>query len=209
MNRNISVSRGFVHRLLIAAMVSMLLAGCAGKLPPAPQKASSSNYSYEIGPGDQLNITVWRNPELSAKVPVRPDGKISTPLIGDVSVTGRSAADLATDIEERLEKYVRDPKVTVVIEQFEGVAAKQIRVIGQVAKPMTVPYRQNMSLLDVMLAVGGLTEYAAGNRAVLIRSGEKKTQYNVRLNDLLKSGDVSADIEMLPGDVIVVPNSWF
>ncbi|MFT3804577.1 MAG: polysaccharide export protein [Burkholderiaceae bacterium] len=209
MNCTPFIPRVFVHRLLAATMISILLAGCASTLPPAPQKASSPAYSYEIGPGDQLNVTVWRNPELSAKVPVRPDGKISTPLIGEISVTGRSAADLATDIEQRLGKYVRDPKVTVVVEQFEGVAAKQIRVIGQVAKPMTVPYRQNMSLLDVMLAVGGLTEYAAGNRAVLIRSGEKNAQYNVRLSDLLKSGDVSADIEMLPGDVIVVPDSWF
>jgi polysaccharide export outer membrane protein len=193
---------------LVATVV--LLSGCAsGSLPPAPQKAASAGYRYQIGPGDQLEINVWRNPELSAKVPVRPDGKITTPLIEDLQAVGKNPADLAREIEARLVKYIRDPSVTVLVTSFVGNSTEQVRVVGQAARPAALPYRQNMTLLDVMITVGGITEFAAGNRAVLIRQAEGNRQYSVRLKDLLKGGDVSANVEVLPGDVIMIPEGLF
>jgi polysaccharide export outer membrane protein len=193
---------------LVATVV--LLSGCAsGSLPPAPQKAASAGYRYQIGPGDQLEINVWRNPELSAKVPVRPDGKITTPLIEDLQAVGKNPADLAREIEARLVKYIRDPSVTVLVTSFVGNSTEQVRVVGQAARPAALPYRQNMTLLDVMITVGGITEFAAGNRAVLIRQAEGNRQYSIRLKDLLKGGDVSANVEVLPGDVIMIPEGLF
>jgi len=195
---------------LALVATAALLSGCAsGSLPPAPQKAASAGYRYQIGPGDQLEISVWRNPELSAKVPVRPDGKITTPLIEDLQAVGKNPADLAREIEARLAKYIRDPAVTVLVTSFVGNATEQIRVVGQAARPAALPYRQNMTLLDVMITVGGITEFAAGNRAVLIRQAENNKQYSVRLKDLLKGGDVSANVEVVPGDVIMIPEGMF
>ena len=195
---------------LALAAAAALLAGCAsGSLPPAPHKAASAGYRYQIGPGDQLEINVWRNPELSARVPVRPDGKITTPLIEDLQAVGKNPADLAREIEARLAKYIRDPSVTVLVTSFVGNATEQIRVVGQATRPAALPYRQNMTLLDVMITVGGITEFAAGNRAVLIRQAENNTQYSLRLKDLLKGGDVSANVEVVPGDVIMIPEGMF
>lgn len=195
---------------LALVATAALLSGCAsGSLPPAPQKAASAGYRYQIGPGDQLEISVWRNPELSAKVPVRPDGKITTPLIEDLQAVGKNPADLAREIEARLAKYIRDPSVTVLVTSFVGNATEQIRVVGQAARPAALPYRQNMTLLDVMITVGGITEFAAGNRAVLIRQAENNKQYSIRLKDLLKGGDVSANVEVVPGDVIMIPEGMF
>jgi polysaccharide export outer membrane protein len=200
-----------LRRFSLAFVASVaLLSGCASNsLPPAPQKAASAEYRYQIGPGDQLEISVWRNPELSAKVPVRPDGKITTPLIEDLEAVGKNPADLAREIEARLAKYIRDPSVTVLVTSFVGNATEQIRVVGQAARPAALPYRQNMTLLDVMITVGGITEFAAGNRAVLIRQAENNKQYSVRLKDLLKGGDVSANVEVVPGDVIMIPEGIF
>jgi polysaccharide biosynthesis/export protein len=185
------------------------LAGCAGNLPNAPSQASSPDYKYIIGPGDNLNIIVWRNPELSGNIPVRPDGRITTPLVEDMVALGKNPTQLAREIETALKKYIQDPVVTVVVQNFGSVTSEQVRVIGQAARPAALPYRQGMSLLDVMISVGGLTEFASGNRAVLIRASEGNKSYNIRLRDLMKRGDVTANVQLLPGDVIIIPESWF
>lgn len=200
----------FSSRSLVCIITAIGLAGCASSnLPPAPAKAAVPTYTYQIGPGDSLNINVWRHPELSTTVPVRPDGKFSTPLVEDIVALGKTPADLAREIETRLAKYVREPSVTVSVASFVGNASEQVRVVGQAAKPAAINYKQGMTLLDVMILVGGITDNAAGNRATLIRQSENNKQYNVRLRDLLKGGDVSANVEVLPGDVILIPESYF
>ncbi|TXG78448.1 MAG: sugar ABC transporter substrate-binding protein [Thermomicrobiales bacterium] len=188
----------------------ILLSACAGqRYAPAPATAGAEGYSYVIGPGDTLGITVWRNPELSTTVPVRPDGKISTPLVEDLQAIGKDPSTLARDIEKALAKYIRDPVVTVVVSNFVGPYSEQIRVIGEAAKPQILAYRQKMTLLDVMIAVGGLTDFADGNAATILRTADANKQYSVRLKDLVKRGDVSANVEMRPGDVLIIPQSWF
>ncbi|WP_173766312.1 XrtA/PEP-CTERM system exopolysaccharide export protein [Nitrogeniibacter mangrovi] len=190
--------------------VLLLLAGCAtNSFPPAPAMAADADYNYVIGPGDTVNIVVWRNPELSMSVPVRPDGKITTPLVEDLPAIGKDATTLARDIEKALEKYIREPVVTVIVTSFVGPYSQQIRVVGEAAEPKVLPYRQKMTLLDVMIAVGGLTEFADGNHATILRTAEGNKQYSVRLDDLLKDGDVSANAEVRPGDVLIIPQSWF
>lgn len=196
-------------RFLTALFAALLMAGCASPLPPAPAKAATPDYKYLIGAGDVLNITVWRNPELSATVPVRPDGKITAPLIEDIVAIGKNPTELAREMEERLKKYIQEPVVTIVVQSFVGPTSEQVRVVGQAAKPAALNYKQDMTVLDAMIAVGGLTDFAAGNRAVLIRAAEANKAYNVRLHDLLKDGDVSANVELRPGDVIIIPESWF
>jgi polysaccharide export outer membrane protein len=154
-------------------------------------------------------LNVWRNPELSTRVPVRPDGRITSPLIEDMVAVGKTPADLGREIEERLKKYIRDPTVTVLVSQFVGNSSHQVRVVGQAARPAALPYRQGMTLLDVMITVGGITEFASGNRAVLIRQAEGNKQYSIRLTDLLKNGDVTANVEVVPGDVVMIPEGMF
>lgn len=198
-----------MFRTFAALLAALFVAGCASTLPPAPSQAAQPEYRYIIGPGDSLNIVVWRNPELSSTVPVRPDGRITTPLVEDMVAQGKNPSELAREIETALKKYLQDPVVTVVVQSFGGGNSEQVRVLGQAVKPATLPYRQNMTLLDVMIAVGGLTDFAAGNRAVLIRAAEQNKGYNVRLADLIKRGDVTANIQVLPGDVIIIPESWF
>jgi polysaccharide export outer membrane protein len=192
---------------LLMAMAALVLGACT-LLPPAPQKAAAPDYAYLIGPGDQLEISVWRNPELSARVPVRPDGKITTPLVEDLVAIGKTPEKLAAEIQEQLKKFIRDPTVTVLVTQFVGNSQHQIRVVGQAARPTAIPYRQGMTLLDVMITVGGITEFAAGNRAVLIRQADANKQYGLRITDLLKGGDVSANVDVLPGDVIMIPEGF-
>ena len=177
--------------------------------PPAPRTAAGADYEYLIGPLDTVNIIVWRNPELSLAVPVRPDGKITTPLVDDLPAQGKSPTALARDIEKALGKYIRDPVVTVVVTNFVGPSSEQIRVIGEAAKPQILAYRQNMTILDVMIAVGGLTEFADGNHATISRASEGGKSYSVRLQDLVKRGDISANVDMRPGDIVVIPQSWF
>lgn len=182
-------------------------AGNAGRYPPAPALASTQNYSYIIGPGDNINIIVWRNPELSMAVPVRPDGKFSTPLIDEMTAQGKNSVEVARDIEKQLGKYVRDPIVTVIVTGFVGPYDQQIRVVGEAARPQALPYKQRMTLLDVMIAVGGLTDFAAGNEATILRAGEGGKQYSIRLKDLVKRGDISANVEIMPGDILIIPQS--
>ncbi len=188
-----------------------LLVACSGE-PRLPAKVASTPGSpeYVIGPLDSLNVFVWHNPELSQTVPVRPDGRISIPLIEDMEAGGKTPTALARDIEQQLKKYVQDPIVTVIVQNFNGPYDQQVRVIGEAAHPQAIPYRSNMSLLDAMIVVGGLTQYAAGNRATVVRDvhGEE-TEFRVRLDDLLKDGDVKANAPLLPGDVIIIPQSWF
>ena len=186
------------------------LSGCAsGGYPPAPPTAAEAEYNYVIGPGDMVDIVVWRNPELSKSVPVRPDGKITTPLVEDLPALGKDSSTLARDIEKALGKFIRDPIVTVVVTTFVGPYSEQVRVVGEAAEPQALPYVQKMTLLDVMTKVGGITEFADGNGATILRTAEGNKQYSVRLKDLLKRGDVSANVEIRPGDVLIIPQSWF
>ncbi|MBT9520446.1 MAG: polysaccharide export protein [Dechloromonas sp.] len=198
----------FATKLLIAFAFTWTLVGCSSN-PPAPALAATADYSYKIGPGDNLNIVVWRNPELSMSVPVRPDGKMSSPLIDDLSAIGKDPTTLARDIEKELAKFIRDPVVTVIVTGFVGPYSEQIRVVGQATKPQVLAYKQKMTILDVMIAVGGITDFADGNRATILRTAENNAQYRVRLKDLIKNGDVSANVEMKPGDVVIIPQSWF
>lgn len=204
-----SFSKSLLACMAVCLAMLQVLGGCASSYPPAPASASSGEYNYIIGPGDTLNVVVWRNPELSMSVPVRPDGKITTPLVEDLPAIGKDASTLARDIEKALSKYIRDPVVTVVVTSFAGPFSEQIRVVGEAAKPQVLAYRQKMTVLDVMIAVGGITEFADGNRASILRTAEGNKQYNVRLKDLLRGGDVSANVEVKPGDVLVIPQSWF
>jgi polysaccharide export outer membrane protein len=196
--------------LVASVAAGLLLAGCAtSKHPPAPRDAASPDYEYVIGPLDNVNIIVWRNPELSMTVPVRPDGKVTAPLVDDLPAQGKTASALARDIEKALAKYIRDPVVTVVVTTFVGLSSEQIRVIGEAAKPQALPYRKNLTVLDVMIAVGGLTPFADGNAATISRGAEGGKSYTVRLTDLVTRGDISANVEMRPGDILVIPQSWF
>lgn len=189
--------------------VAGVIAGCASPFPPAPAAAADADYNYVIGPGDSVSIVVWRNPELSTSVAVRPDGKITAPLVEDLPAMGKDSSTLARDIEKHLAKFIRDPVVTVIVGGFVGPYSEQIRVIGEAANPQTLAYKQKMTLLDVMIAVGGLTDFADGNGASILRTAEGNKQYSVRIRDLVKRGDVSANVEMRPGDVLIIPQSWF
>ncbi len=193
-------------------LLACALSGCSSfgpSLPAAPASAQSADYSYIIGAGDNLNIIVWRNPELSLSVPVRPDGKVSAPLVDELMAQGKTPPELARDIEKKLSTYVRDPVVTVIVTGFVGPYSEQIRVVGEAARPLFLPYKQKMSLLDVMIAVGGLTDFADGNRAIIQRTSDGNKQYTVRLKDLIKRGDLTANVEMRPGDILIIPQSFF
>ena len=195
---------------LINAGLLAFLSGCAGpEVPPAPRDASSADYEYIIGPLDSVNIIVWRNPELSMTVPVRPDGKVTTPLVDDLPALGKTPTALARDIEKSLGKYIRDPVVTVVVTTFVGPTSEQIRVIGEATKPQVLAFRKNMTVLDVMIAAGGLTDFADGNKATIYRVSDGGKSYSVRLQDLLKRGDITANVDMRPGDILIIPQSWF
>jgi polysaccharide export outer membrane protein len=210
MKRSVGLAARAALGVLFCSLTG-LFGGCssvASGLPLAPRTAAAQDYSYIVGSGDSLNIIVWRNPELSMNVPVRPDGKITTPLIDELVVQGKTPAEIGRDIEKRLGDYVRDPKVSVVVTSFVGPYSQQIRVIGEAAKPQFLPFKQQMTLLDVMIAVGGLTDFAAGNDATIVRASEH-AQYAVRLKDLIKRGDISANVDMKPGDVLIIPQSFF
>ena len=207
------VKSAVIRCIRIIGLAAALLAagGCASTWwhPPAPATAATPEYNYLIGPLDNLSIQVWRNPDLSMSVPVRPDGKVTVPLVEDLPVLGKDSTQLAREIEKRLGKFIRDPVVTVIVTGFNGPYSEQIRVVGEAARPQALPYRQKMTLLDVMIAVGGLTDFADGNNASILRTQQANRQYNVRLKDLIRGGDVSANVEMKPGDVLIIPQSWF
>jgi polysaccharide export outer membrane protein len=188
------------------------LGACSGgqNLPTAAVGGSAERPQYRIGAGDNLRIFVWQNPELSVSVPVRPDGRISVPLLEDLLAAGKTPTDLSREVEERLSKYVQDPLVTVIVTGFVGDYTEQVRVVGQATNPLAIPYRANMTLLDAMISVGGLGQFAAGNRSTLVRTvGGEQKQYRVRVADLIKDGDISANVDLLPGDVIIIPESFF
>jgi polysaccharide biosynthesis/export protein len=197
--------------LLSAIAAVAALSGCAALngYPPAPQTVETQDHRYKIGPLDTLNILVWRNPELSATVSVRPDGRISAPLVEDLMAAGRNPADLSREVEKVLAKFIRDPVVTIIVSGYQGTYPEQIRIVGEAARPQSVPYRQQMTVLDVMIQAGGLTDFADGNGAVLVRGSEGGKQYSVRLKDLLKRGDISANVAVKPGDIVIVPQSFF
>jgi polysaccharide biosynthesis/export protein len=211
---------GRLSKVFIGLMIpSLMLSACAGRsgapeLPPASFVTTQEGpgEEYVIGPLDQLTIFVWRNPELGAKVQVRPDGRITTPLITDMTAVGKTPAKLADDIKGALSQYIQNPLVSVIVDNFSGTFSQQIRVVGATDKPASIPYRANMTLLDAMIAVGGLNEYAAGNKARLVRfdkdSGKQK-EYALRINDLVKRGDTRANVLLAPGDVIIIPESMF
>ncbi len=201
-----------ILRLWAIAFVLSVLGGCSAygpKYPEAPALAAAQDYTYVVGAGDTINIIVSRNPELSMSVPVRPDGKISTPLVDELVAQGKSSQQIARDIEKQLEKYIRDPVVTVIVTGFVGPYSEQVRVVGEAARPQFLAYKQKMTLLDVMIAVGGLTDFAAGNSATILRASEGNKQYTVRLKDLVKNGDISANVEIKPGDILIIPQSFF
>ena len=196
---------------LAIALSCLAIGGCANtpriSLSPSDEPPS---HDYLIGPGDNVNIIVWHNPEVSMSVPVRPDGKITTPLVEDLPALGKTSTHLARDVEKALATFIQDPVVTVIVTGFNGPYTEQIRVIGEAGKPQALHYNKGMSLMDVMIAVGGITNFAAGNKASIIRNIDGKTQHiAIRLDDLIKNGDISANIPVRPGDILVIPESFF
>jgi len=204
-----------VHRTLLRAtgiLIVLVIAGCHGgpPLPPAPPASALPSSEYIIGPGDKLNIFVWRNPELSVTVAVRPDGRLSIPLVNDVVAIGKTPTQLGQELEQRLAKYIKEPVVTVIAEGFVGPFNEQVRVIGEASRPEALPYRTDMTVLDAMIEVGGLTRYAAGNDAVLVRTaGGKQQTYSVHLDDLIQDGDVASNVALQPGDILIIPQRLF
>ena len=195
--------------VFVALLGAVVVAGCANKLPPPPSVPDSSS-EYRIGPGDALSIFVWQNKELSTEVPVRPDGKISLPLVNDLVAAGKTPTELSTDIQDQLKKYVNNPLVTVIVHSFVGPYSQQVRVVGEAARPKSLNYRDRMTVLDAMIEVGGLTPLAAGDRATLVRIiGGRQASFGLRLDDLIKDGDMTANAPLAPGDVIIIPQSYF
>ncbi|MFC7497906.1 XrtA/PEP-CTERM system exopolysaccharide export protein [Enterovirga sp. GCM10030262] len=197
------------------------LAGCASgggstgnTLPPATFVGQDEQVGekYIIGALDELTVFVWRNPELGAKVQVRPDGRITTPLITDMTAVGKTPAELADDIKAQLTEYIQDPLVSVMVDKFQGTFSQQIRIVGATEKPASIPYRANMTLLDAMIEVGGLSEFAAGDKARLVRQDRetgRQKEYDLKIARLVKRGDTSANVRLEPGDVIIIPESMF
>ncbi len=212
-------SSRFARLLATSAVASLALTGCMGG-NNSPQLPSASfvgtdegpGEEYIIGPLDELTIFVWRNPELGANVQVRPDGRITTPLITDMPAVGKTPSMLAEDIKLQLSQYIQEPLVSVIVNKFAGTFSQQVRIVGATEKPASIPYRANMTLLDAMISVGGLSEFAAGNKAKLVRfdktSGQQR-EFGLRLGDLLRKGDSKANVMLMPGDVIIIPESMF
>jgi len=198
----------------LSAFAAIAMAVCSFATVRAEETAvvtaPASADKYIIGPGDQLNIFVWRNPDLSTHVPVRPDGRISIPLVDDIQCAGKTPTELAGAIQEHLKKFINDPRVTVMVSSFFGAYEQQVRVVGEAVTPKAVPYKSHMTILDAMIEVGGLTQFAAGNRTTIVRNVDgKQTIVHVDLADLLKDGDVEDNVELRPGDIIIIPQSFF
>jgi polysaccharide export outer membrane protein len=198
---------------ILATLVAVtMLNGCSSttEAPAMVNNAPEISNDYLIGPGDKIQVFVWRNTELSTTVSVRPDGKISVPLIEDLPVAGKTPTQAARAIEEKLSNYVKDAIVTVIMVDFVGPVDRQIRVVGEAAKPLALPFRKGVTVLDVVIQAGGLTQFAAGNRATILRTdGGQQSTYSVRLDDLMKDGDLSANVPLAPGDVLLIPQTWF
>ena len=205
-NKNLGIAFATLGALALAACTSL------EELPTAQPVSETEELQteYRIGSDDSLQIFVWRNPELSNSVSVRPDGKITIPLIEDLPATGKTPTELARDIEKQLSVYIQDPIVTVIMRGFVGLPKDRVRVVGEAARPQALPYRSTMTLLDIMISVGGLTDFADGNRATISRLiDDEVKQYRVRIDDLLRDGDMTANVRIMPGDVIVIPEAWF
>ena len=190
----------------------LVLTGCSSSMEvPQAERSVEADIDYIIGPGDQMEIFVWGNQELTiGDIKVRPDGKITTRLVENIPASGKTPTELARSIEEAYSQYVKHPVVSVILDGFVGVPTQQIRVVGEATEPKKIPYTKHMTLLDLMIEVGGLTEFAAGNKAVLIRrEGDVQRTYELRLEDLLEDGDISANLTMMPGDIVMIPESWF
>ena len=205
-----------VHRrvLAFALMIGAALAvtACASSNSPPPAQVGEMHEApaYRIGPGDVVNIFVWRNPELTTTVPVRPDGRISVPLLEDLVAAGKTPSELGREMERELGVFIQNPLVTVIVTNFVGTFEQQVRVVGQAQQPRAIPYRADMTMLDVMIAVGGLTPFADGNRATLVRTVDgQQQQFRVRLDDLLRGGEIAANAAILPGDVVIIPETFF
>lgn len=204
----------FLNLLFLIILTATGCASNSGTLPGAstyPSLTTSvSNYQYLIGPGDRLSIFVWRNPDISGSFIVRPDGKVTTSLVEDLDVTGKTPSVLARELENELGKFINNPRVTVSVTGFAGPLSEQVRVIGEATRPSAINYTQQMTLLDLMIAVGGLTEFASGNDAKLVRTqdGQQKT-FNLNIDALIKDGDIRQNIDILPGDIIIIPEAWF
>ena len=204
-----------VHRRVVAfallGAAALALTACASDpLPPTQVGEVHEAPAYRIGPGDVVNIFVWRNPELTTTVPVRPDGRISVPLLEDLVAAGKTPSELGREMERELGVFIQNPLVTVIVTNFVGMFEQQVRVVGQAQQPRAIPYRADMTMLDVMIAVGGLTPFADGNRATLVRTVDgAQQQYRVRLDDLLRGGEIAANVAVLPGDVVIIPETFF
>ena len=202
------------HIFLYFLVSSLALVGCASRspYPELPTSQGNAQYStkYRIAAGDSLNIFVWRNPDVSTTVTVRPDGFLTAPLLEDFPAAEKTPTELARDLEKELSTYLRDPLVTVMVNGFVGAYEDQIRIVGEATSPQAMLYRDSMTLLDVMIQVGGLTEFADGNNTVIIRNedGERKL-YKVRIEDLIRDGDITANVDMKPGDIMIIPEDWF
>lgn len=207
--KRFTIKRGM---LAAVAMLGMALAGCGSQYPQATDAQSdlANNYEYVIGPGDAMEIFVWGNEDLTSNGIVRPDGMFTTRLVEDINAAGKTSSELAREIEKSYSRYVKNPVVSVIVNGFVGMPSQMVRVVGEAAVPRSVPYSKGMSLLDLMIAVGGVTEFADGNGSVLVRryGGEQKP-YSLRLDDLLKDGDISANLPLMPGDVVIISESWF
>lgn len=192
-----------------APLLAVLLGACASSPPPAEITPEKTPPAYIIGPGDQLKIYVRNNPDLTVTVPVRPDGKISIPLVQEMVAAGKTPSQLGEDLQQALATYIRQPIVTVIVTHFVGTFAEQVRVVGQATKPQALPYRQGMTLLDVLTEVGGLTKFADGNDAKIVREYQgRKVTFPVYLEDLLE-GDTEDNVAMRPGDILIIPKSLF
>jgi len=204
--------RKFTLTLLISGL--LFLAGCStnqvvNELPSASGNAEHTT-RYKIAPGDTLQVFVWRNPEVSTSVTVRPDGLMTAPLLEEIPAAGKTPQELSRDVEKHLSTYLRDPLVTIIASGFQGTYKEKIRVVGEAAEPKSILYRDSMTLLDLIIEVGGITEFAAGNNTVIVRTENgQQTEYRVRVDDLIRDGDISANVDMKPGDIVIIPEAWF
>ncbi|MBV5307929.1 XrtA/PEP-CTERM system exopolysaccharide export protein [Chromatium okenii] len=206
-----SLSFLLISSLLVITSCSFIKKKALPPVPPEQRETTvQDGYFYQIAPGDTVNIFVWGLAELSGSVPVRPDGMLTTPLIEDMQASGKTPSQLARDLEKQFATYVRSPIVTVIVNGFVGLPTQQVRIIGEALKPAAVPFRKHMTILDLMIEVGGLTEFASGNKSVLVRyQNGKQQQYSVRLDDLIRHGDILQNVSLLPGDILIIPEAWF